>query len=90
MITPTKGIAPQRALLSIGAQIATVLTRPLTISQAYARLKEWRAENNHDAPVPFGWFVLALDVLFTLNVLDFNGDLLRLRRTDASAPNGAR
>ncbi|MGH8603431.1 MAG: ABC-three component system middle component 6 [Gammaproteobacteria bacterium] len=90
MITPTKGIAPQRALLSIGAQIATVLTWPLTISQTYARLKEWRAEHKHDAPVLFGRFVLALDVLFTLNVLDFDGDLLRLRRTDASAPNGAR
>jgi hypothetical protein len=88
MITPTKGIAPQRALLSIGAQIASVLDQPLTVSQTLVRLRQWRETNNHKAPVPFWWFTLALDVLFTLGVVHFDGDLLVLRRVDAEEAVG--
>ncbi|MGW4384451.1 ABC-three component system middle component 6 [Kitasatospora sp. NPDC004531] len=85
MITPTKGIAPDRALLAIGAQVALQLDRPLTVSQAWARLREWRADHGHPSPVSFGWFVLALDVLHALGVLDLHGDLLTLRRAGAEA-----
>jgi hypothetical protein len=83
VITPTKGIAPQRALLSIGAQIASVVDEPVTVSQAWSRLQSWREENGHKSPVPFWWFTLALDVLFSLGVINFDGDLLELRRVDA-------
>jgi hypothetical protein len=85
VITPTKGIAPQRALLTVGAQIAQVLDEPLTVSQAWSRLKAWRRANDHKAPIPFWWFALALDVLYSLGAVDFEGDLLILRRVDASA-----
>jgi hypothetical protein len=84
MITPTKGIAPQRALLAIGAQIAQAVDEPVTISQAWTRLKSWRREHDHNSPIPFWWFALALDVLHTLGVADFEGELLVLRRADAS------
>ena len=84
MITPTKGIAPQRALLTVGAQVAQVLNEPLTVSQAWTRLKTWRLENDHHAPVPFWWFALALDVLFSIGVVDFQDELLVLRRIDAT------
>ncbi|MGY4767544.1 ABC-three component system middle component 6 [Kribbella sp. CWNU-51] len=83
MIIPTKGIAPQRALLSVGAQIASVLHEPMTVSQIWVRLQSWREENAHKAPVPFWWFALALDVLFAMDVVRFDGDLVALRRADA-------
>lgn len=86
MITPTKGIAPDRALLTVGAQIASVIDEPITVSQAWARLRAWRDTHGHKSPVPFWWFTLALDVLFALDVVTFDGDLLVLRRVDAQVP----
>lgn len=76
MITPTKGIAPQRALLTIAAQIALCLTEPMTVSQAWSALKTWRTKNANDAVLPFSWFVLALDVLYSLGALRLESGLL--------------
>lgn len=84
MITPTKGIAPDRALLAVGAQIVMQLDRPLTVSQTWARLKEWRGANGHTAPISFGWFVLALDVLHALGTVDIRDDLLAVNRAHAA------
>ncbi|MFE0687926.1 ABC-three component system middle component 6 [Streptomyces xiamenensis] len=84
MITPTKGIAPDRALLAVGAQVIQVLEHPLTVSQAWIRLKEWRVGNDHPAPISFGWFVLALDALHALGLLDLKDDLLTRRSVDAA------
>lgn len=85
MITPTKGIAPDRALLAVAAQIVLQLERPLTVSQTWSRLREWRRMNEHPAPLSFGWFVLALDILYTLGVLELDEDLLTVVRTDHAA-----
>jgi len=85
MITPTKGVSPQRALLSVGAQVASVLDGPLTVSQTWHRVKEWRREHEHYAPISFEWFALSLDLLFALGAISFDGDLLYLRRADADS-----
>jgi hypothetical protein len=76
VITPTKGIAPQRALLTIAAQVSMTLTEPMTVSQAWTALKAWRAKNANDAALSFSWFVLALDVLFALDILRLENGLL--------------
>jgi hypothetical protein len=80
MLTPTKGIAPDRALLAVGAQILQELDSPLTVSQAWARLKARRRELGHGSPVSFGWFVLALDVLHALGAVEIHDELLMPRR----------
>ncbi|WP_018352103.1 ABC-three component system middle component 6 [Longispora albida] len=85
MIVPTKGIAPQRSLLAVGAQILAVMDGPLTVSQAWARLRRWRDDHGHSAPVPFWWFVLALDTLYALGVVEMDNDVLMKRRADAAA-----
>ncbi|MFF4847298.1 ABC-three component system middle component 6 [Streptomyces sp. NPDC001194] len=84
MITPTKGISPDRCLLAVGAQILMQLEEPRTVSQAWARLKQWRSENSHFAPVSFEWFVLSLDVLYSLGAVELHQDLLVVRRNDAA------
>lgn len=76
MITPTKGIAPQRALLTVGAQISLILTEPMTVSQAWTALKTWRARHENDAVLPFSWFVLALDTLYALGTLHYEDGIL--------------
>ncbi|MEG3634254.1 ABC-three component system middle component 6 [Micromonospora palythoicola] len=85
MITPTKGIAPQRSLLAVGAQVLSVLEgQPLSVSQTWSRLRRWRASNGHLSPVPFWWYVLSLDVLFSLGLVEFDGELLVRRNARAA------
>lgn len=86
MIIPTKGITPQRALLTVGAQILLATEhRPVTVSQAWRRFQEWRKEHQHNAPIPFWWFALGLDVLYALGVVEFSNDILIFReRPDAA------
>ncbi|WP_331768180.1 ABC-three component system middle component 6 [Embleya sp. NBC_00896] len=85
MITPTKGIAPDRCLLAVGAQIILQLDEPRSISQAWSRLKAWRTEHGHHSPVSFAWFVLALDVLYSMGAVDLRRDVLVARSADAQA-----
>lgn len=80
MITPTKGIAPQRALLTVGAQISLILTEPMTVSQAWTALKAWRARHENDAVLPFSWFVLALDTLYALGAVHYDDGILQPKR----------
>lgn len=80
MITPTKGIAPQRALLTIGAQISMVIKEPMTVSQAWNALKTWRAQHGNDAPLPFSWFVLALDLLYAFGTIHYEDGILYRER----------
>ncbi|MFF3014021.1 ABC-three component system middle component 6 [Streptomyces sp. NPDC057939] len=81
MITPTKGISPDRSLLAVGAQIAKVLDMPMTVTQTWSRFREERRRLGHHSPVSFQWFVLGLDVLYALGVIEFRNELL-VRRND--------
>ncbi|CEI28285.1 Putative uncharacterized protein [Propionibacterium freudenreichii] len=80
MITPTKGISPQRALLTVSAQISMILTEPMTVSQAWTSLKTWRVRHSNDAVLPYSWFVLALDVLYALGTIHYEDGLLYRKR----------
>lgn len=77
MILPTKHIRPERALLTIGADILACLNRPMTVSKVWDRVREQRGEPVGVAPVNYDWFVLALDLLFMLNAVTFENGLLR-------------
>jgi hypothetical protein len=84
MIAPTRSVAPDRALLSVGAQVLLQLDEPRTVSQAWLRLKSWRAEHGYRSPISFGWYVLALDVLYSLAAIDIVDELLTKGRIDDS------
>ena len=79
MITPTKGIGPEKALLTVGAQIIQQLDQPITVSQTWRKICDWRRENGQGAPISFEWFVLALDVLNALGIVELERDLLTVR-----------
>ncbi|MFI7452392.1 ABC-three component system middle component 6 [Nonomuraea sp. NPDC049714] len=86
MIVPTKGVAPQRALLAVAAQVVLATDRqPVTVNQAWRRLLAWREENKHKAPIPFWWFALALDLLYAMDLVELERDVLifRARRNAA-------
>ncbi|MFF8448623.1 ABC-three component system middle component 6 [Streptomyces leeuwenhoekii] len=69
MILPTKGIAPDRALLTVGAQIIRELDEPSTVSGLWHLVRLRRSQDEHSTPLTFDWFVLALDLLFTVGAI---------------------
>lgn len=76
MILPTKGIASDKALLSIGAFILRELDEPKTVSRLWADLR--RVEEG-PPDLTFDWFILALDLLYLMGTLDyFGGRVLRV------------
>lgn len=77
MILPTKHIRPERALLTIGAEVLSVLRGSMTVSRVWDEVRRRRGETTEPAPITYDWFVLALDLLFTMNAIELHDGLLR-------------
>ncbi|MFF8391887.1 ABC-three component system middle component 6, partial [Cellulosimicrobium funkei] len=43
-----------------------------------------RADQAHTSPVSFEWFVLALDILYSIGAVELDQDVLVARSTDAA------
>lgn len=81
MILPTKRLPQDRALLAVGADVLTMLTRPQTVSKLWDDMKRRRADRSALAPLPFDWFVLSLSLLFAMGVVELrDGRLHRARK----------
>lgn len=76
MIQPTKGIEVDRALLTVGAQVIQQLEQPTTVSAVWHSLREWRQETGQPSNLPYWWFILALDTLYALGILQYEDGLL--------------
>ncbi len=77
VILPTKHIAQDRALLTVGARILPELEQPLTVSSLWDRLaRKSRAEKVPSA-LRYDSFVLALDLLFLLGTIQLRDGLLQ-------------
>lgn len=68
MILPSKHLGGDRALITVGAEILEVLREPKTVSRLWTDLKRRRDET---VPIMYDWFVLGLDLLFALGLIDF-------------------
>ncbi|WP_298307330.1 ABC-three component system middle component 6 [uncultured Erythrobacter sp.] len=77
MILPTKHILPERALLTIGAEVLASLRGPMTVSRVWDEVRLQRGETTEPAPIAYDWFVLALDLLFAVEAIEFEDGLLR-------------
>ena len=77
MILPTKRITEDRCLVGIGSDILCLLDEgPKTVSRIWTEFKRLRAENN--APViKYDWFIMSLDLLFTLDGITMEKGLLQ-------------
>ena len=69
MLLPTKGVSPDRALLTLGADVLALLKEPKTVSKLWADIQSDRLNRSAFAKVSFDWFVLSLDVLFALGCI---------------------
>ncbi len=80
MILPTKGVDADRALLTIGRDVLVSLDRPKTVSRLWSELRGRRG-----ALVTFDWFVLALDLLYALGLIDTADGLISRSARAATA-----
>lgn len=78
MILPTKHLPHDRALLSVAAVIARLMSRSTTVSSLWETFSRSQA-TSQSGQVTYDWFILALDFLFALDVLELSDGSLRLR-----------
>ena len=80
MILPTKGVGPDKALLSLGAGILGELEEPKTVSRLWSELS---SRSTNGAKFTFDWFVLALDLLYLLGAVEYTAGRVRRVSTEA-------
>lgn len=70
MIAPTKHISIECSLIGVGATILRSLENGSTITAL------WESARSDATIVSFQRFVLALDLLYTLGVIEMNGGII--------------
>lgn len=79
MILPTKRLASDRALISVGAELLLLLEQPRSTTQLWSAFQMSRETKAVTGPVSYDWFVLALDLLFMLGAVEWSARQLRRR-----------
>lgn len=80
MILPSRNIAPDRALLTIAGNVFQRLSEPMTISRLWDDLRS----EYQKKPISYSWFILAIDLLYVMNLVWFDRDgLLRRSKGDS-------
>ena len=78
MLLPTKRLTPERSIVGIGARVVQMLNEPKTVSRLWSEFKrDW----NGNLEITYDWFVLALDLLYTLGAVDIERG--RLQRSSS-------
>jgi len=71
MIVPNKNIRLQNSLLGMGAQILPQLNITQTVSSLWEKMKSSKEINSYDK------FVLTLDFLFMLNLIELKDSIIQ-------------
>ena len=77
MILPSKHVSQDRALLTVGAEILRHLTLPMTVSALWEELPGPAARKEGPPRLHYDGFVLALDMLFLMGVIELQDGFLR-------------
>lgn len=70
MILPTKHLGPERAMLTIGAEILKLLTEPKTVSRLWNELSRALSERSSVRIITYDWFILTLDLLYIVGSIE--------------------
>lgn len=73
MILPSKRVKPEDSLLALGNVILSQLETPKTVSELWDEICDFR-KNKQVGNISFDWFVIALDFLYAISAIDFNGN----------------
>ena len=77
MILPTKHLAQDRALLSVGARILPSLEHPITVSALWEQISRDAGSSTTFNPIRSDAFVLALDLLYLMGTIHLTDGLLK-------------
>ena len=76
MILPTKHIRPDRALIGVGAEVLVALGQPMTVSKLWDVIRSRRSADVSSPVIDYRWFVLALDLLYTIGAIELERGLI--------------
>ena len=81
MILPSKHLPQDRALLTVGGQVLTFLVHPKTVSALWDELNRQNQGMVTIRPrrITYDWFVLALDLLYSLGTIELENGLVARR-----------
>ena len=71
MILPNKFIEEKDSLLYVGALLLNKLDVPTSVSELWNQVKDNKSVNN------YGRFIIALDMLYILNLIELKNDKIR-------------
>ena len=77
MILPTKRMRPDRALIGVGAEVLVALGQPITVSRLWDVIRSRRSADASSPAIDYRWFVLTLDLLYTIGAIELERDLIR-------------
>ncbi|WP_372494098.1 ABC-three component system middle component 6 [Nocardia pulmonis] len=83
MLLPTKGVSPERALITVGSELLEELNDPISVSALWERYCARQRSSRSPRRITFDWFSLALASLYTMRLVDLFDDG-RVRRIDVS------
>ena len=73
MILPTKHVSVAQSYLGMGAQVLAQMDRPLTLTRLWERVRGSASITSYEE------FLLTLDLLYSLDAVDFADGFLRRR-----------
>jgi hypothetical protein len=81
MILPSKHLQQDRALLTVGGQVLALLSRPRTVSALWEAMNSGRDTHGvvSTRQISYDWFVLALDLLYSLGTIELENGLIARR-----------
>ena len=81
MILPTKRLRPDNCILGSGGEILSYLSSPKPVSHLWDEIKKTEAEKSKVSRITYDWFVLSLDFLFLIGIIDIDdGIITKVRR----------
>jgi hypothetical protein len=79
LILPTKRIGYQDSLIYVGAVILSSLKEPSTVSHLWNDIRDYYEDKQSGFSLPFEWFILALDLVNILGIIDYRDGLLEVK-----------
>lgn len=76
MILPGKHIKADRALITVGSEILTVMGDTATVSEIWDSVRLLRSRRANASPLPFDWFIQSLSLLYAIGAIDMRDDFL--------------
>jgi hypothetical protein len=70
VLLPTKGVSPERALMTVGSEILEELRDPMSISTLWERFSARDRSSSKRGKITFDWFSLALAALYAMRLVD--------------------